>query len=190
MAKVVPALIGREVVEQGSHAPPCGLDGALVSFSEQGLELGEYEGMNAIGPSECPNDLDGVQVRAVGRQEQEMRPGIADQLALRRSFVAAEIVGNDDVAGREGRGESLVDPGGEHLAVDRPDQHEGGDDPVMAQAGQEGQGLPVTVRDMRCQTFVLRGPAAGPRPVGLDPGFTSRTFGSSMKIRRLGSSRC
>ena len=35
--------------------------GSGCGFSDQGLELGEYEGMNAIGPRECPNDFDRVQ---------------------------------------------------------------------------------------------------------------------------------
>jgi len=30
--------------------------------SDEGLELGEPEGMNASGPSECPIDFNGVEV--------------------------------------------------------------------------------------------------------------------------------
>ena len=60
----------------------------------------------------------------------------------------------------------------------------------MAQPGEEGERLPVAVRHLCREPLALAGPAAGSGHVGLDPGFASRTFGSSMKIRRLGSSRC
>ena len=92
--------------------------------------------------------------------------------------------------GGERRGRALRDPGCEHLVVDRPVQDEGRHDPVMAQPGEEGERLSVAVRHLCREPLALAGPAAGSGHVGLDPGFASRTFGSSMKIRRLGSSRC
>lgn len=62
--------------------------------------------------------------------------------------MASKIVGDHHVAGCEGRGEALLDPGCEHLAVDRAIQHEGCNDAVVTQPGQEGQGFPVPVRDV------------------------------------------
>ena len=41
MLKVVLAFSWGEGIEQGSDTPPCGFDGALVGFAEQGFELGE-----------------------------------------------------------------------------------------------------------------------------------------------------
>lgn len=57
----------------------------------------------------------------------------------------------------------------------------------MAQASQDGQGLPVPVRDMRRQAFALRGPAAGSRHVGLDPGFINedQALGIKPMLMRL-----
>ena len=94
--------------------------------------------MNATGSSECPIDLHGVQVRAVRWQEQQVRSGIADQLPGGQAFVASEVVGGDPISARQGRGEALANPGGEGIAVDRPVQHEGRDDLVVAQSGQKG----------------------------------------------------
>ena len=126
-----------------------------------------------------------------------MCASVSDQLSGRQAFVATEIVGDDNVAGGECRGEALLDPGGEHLAIDRPIQNEGSDDAIVAQAGQKGQGLPMPVRDVGGQSLALRGPAAGPGHVGLDPGLIRCPTGDceaicreGMKIRRLGSSRC
>ena len=155
------ALIWRECVEEVSYSPPCGFYGSFVGLSEQCLEFGE-------------DHFDGVQVGRVRRQEEQMRARVADELAGGLAFVAAEIVGNHDVTGREGRDEALVDPSGEAVAADWPVEHEGGHDAVMTQPGQERQGLPVTVRDMGRQARAAQAPATGPRHVGLDPCFIQK----------------
>jgi len=155
------ALIWSECVEEVSYSPPCGFHGSFVGLSEQCLELGE-------------DHFDGVQVGRVRRQEQEMRARVADELAGRLAFVAAEVVGDHDVAGGQGRDQALVHPGGEAVAVDRPVQDEGCDDAVMAQPGQEGQCLPVTVRDMGRKPCATLAPATGPGHVGLDPSFIQK----------------
>ena len=98
-----------------------------------------------------------------------MRARVSDELAGRLTFVAAEIVGNHDVSRCQDRGEALADPGGESVSIDRPVQHEGGYDAVVAQPGEEGQSLPVPVRNMCDQATAPRGPAAGPGHVGLHP---------------------
>lgn len=100
-----------------------------------------------------------------------MRPCVADQLTSGQAFVAAKVIGDDDIAGRQCWGEALADPGGEGIPVDRPVQNEGCHDVVVTHSGQECQGFPVPVRDMGCQSLAPRGPAASPGHVGLDPGF-------------------
>jgi hypothetical protein len=54
-----------------------------------------------------------TQIRAVGREEEEMRPGLADGRAGRRALVHAEVVEHDDVAWAERRRQRLLDPGPE-----------------------------------------------------------------------------
>jgi len=77
-------------LEEGPDPLPCCLDGSLVGFSEQRLELGEHL-------------LDRVEIGAVRRQEQEMCPDLADRLADGFALVAAQIVEDDDIAGRQRR---------------------------------------------------------------------------------------
>ena len=151
MPKVVLALCWCEGVEQVSDPSPRGFNGTLIGLSEGGLELGDSEGMNATGSSECPIDFDGVQVWAVGvggarkrpggafprTTEQQMGSGVSDHLSGGQAFVAAEVISDDDITGAERRGETLADPGGERLPGDRPVQHERSHDTVMAQSGQE-----------------------------------------------------
>lgn len=102
-----------------------------------------------------------------------MRTGRSDGGAGGLTLVASQIVEDDDVAGRERRDEVLLDPGGEGLAIDRSVQHQGGDDPIVAQAGQEGQRLPMPERSLAHQRRATWRPAAQPRHVGLDPGFVN-----------------
>jgi hypothetical protein len=73
-------------------------DWRLRGAAEQGFERGE-------------DLLDRVEVWRVGRQEAELGAGALDGLASR--LVAAEIIENDNVAGSQGRGEDLLDIGGE-----------------------------------------------------------------------------
>lgn len=146
-----------EVVEQGSDAAPCGLDGPLVGLAQQAFEFGEHL-------------LDRIEIGRVGRQEEQLDPGRPEQLAHADAFVAAEVVDDDDAAWLEFGDEKLLDPGSEALAIDRPVDHAGRDDAVVLQAGDEGQRLPVSVRHLVDQRLALRAPAVGAGHVGLGPG--------------------
>ena len=84
--------------------------------------------------------------------------------------MAAEIVHDDDVAGFQGRDEDLLDVNSEALAVDRAIENPWGLDPVVAQRGQEGRGLPVAVRDLGGEPDAARRPSPQRRHVGLGPG--------------------
>lgn len=75
-----------------------------------------------------------------------MGAGITDSVARRLALVAVEIIENDDIAGVEGWCQALLYPTGEGNAVDRPIEHEGRDDAIMAQAGEEGQRLRLPMR--------------------------------------------
>ena len=62
---------------------------------------------------------DGIEVRAIGWQVPEGGPGSLDGALDAGDLVGPEIVGNDDVAGLQGRHQDLVDVGAEALAIDR-----------------------------------------------------------------------
>lgn len=156
MFDVCGALFGREVIEECADASPYFLDGALFGFPDEGLELGEHH-------------LDGVEIRAVGRQEQEMGSGLADGLAGIGSLMASQIIEDDDVTRRQGGDEDLLDPGSEGGAIDRAVQHEGRHDPVVAQPGQEGERLPMAVWHLGKIGLTARAPAARAGHVGFYP---------------------
>src|SRR5512140_2069181 len=86
VGKVVGAFGRSEDWEQRSDPPPCRFDGSFRSLSEQCFEF-------------CEDLLDGIEVRAVRRQEEQLGAGGADSASHGLSFVTAEIVDDDDVAG-------------------------------------------------------------------------------------------
>jgi len=81
-------------------------------LSQESLQLGE-------------DLLDGVQVWAVGRQEDQVRAGFSDGLADGLSPVAAEVVHDHHIAGMERGDEHLLDVGPEPRAIDRAVEDEG-----------------------------------------------------------------
>ena len=99
-----------------------------------------------------------------------MGSGLADNASCRLAFVAAEIVEDHDVALGKGRRQYLLDVEGEELPVDRAIDDPWGIDAIDPQGGDEGECLPVTVRDARREAPTPRSPAAQRRHVGLDPG--------------------
>ena len=72
----------------------------------------------------------------------------------------------DGVPGRKGRCEELLNIGEEQLSVHRAIDHAGRIDPVVAQAGDEGGGLPVIVRHGHRQPLAALRPAMTPGHVG------------------------
>ncbi len=173
MAKICGALLGRECVQEFSDPSPCGFDGSFLGVSDERFEFGEHH-------------LDGVEVGAVGRQEKQMGADLADGLAGGLSFVASQVVENDHVTGFQGRRQGLLDPGGEGRPVDGAVEHEGSDDPVMAQARQKGQGFPMTVRNLGEQGFSTRAPTTQTRHVGLDPGLVDKDQAGGIKPVLMG----
>src|SRR5215211_7424099 len=145
--EVVCAFCWREEVEEVANLLPCGLNGPGLGLAEPVLELGEEL-------------LDGVQVGAVGRQEEEMGADGPDGAACRLSLVAAEIVEDDEVALGERRDEDPLHVEGEELAVNRPVDDPRRIDAIDPQRGDEGQRLPMAVRHAGLETLSARPPAA------------------------------
>jgi hypothetical protein len=136
---------------------PGGFEVTRLSLSDEVFELGE--------------DLfDGIEVGAVGRQEDEVSAFGSDDGASGLAFVAAEVVQDDDIARREDRGENLLDVKEEGFAVDRPIDHPRRINPVVAQRGDEGQGLPMAMGRIGLQPSSPRPLAPQGRHVGLHPG--------------------
>ena len=106
MPKIVAAFVRAEVRQALAEERPERLGAATASGANEGLELREAE-------------LDGIEVRAVGWQVPEGGPGGLDGALDAGDLVGPEIVGNDDVAGLQGRHQDLFDVGAEALAIDR-----------------------------------------------------------------------
>ena len=135
---------------------PCGFYGSGLSIAHHVLELGK--------------DLfDGIEIRAAGRQEDEMGAFGPDGLACRLAFVGAQIVEDDDIPLGQGRGEHLLDIGGEEIAIDGSIDHPGRIDPVMAQCGDESEGLPMSERSKGLEPLAPGPPTPEWSHVGLDP---------------------
>lgn len=157
-----------EVREQRADALPCCFDRSGFGFSQEGFEL-------------CEDLFDGVQVWAVGRQEQEFRAGLADGLAHGLAFVAAQVVHDDDVASRERRYEELLDISGEELAVDRSVDHARCVDPVATQGGKEGERAPFAERRFGMEPFAASGATMGAGHVGFSPGLVDEDEAPGIK---------
>lgn len=133
------------------------LYGSSLSLAEPVLEL-------------CEGLLDGVEVWAIGRQEDELCAGVSDGTAHFLALVTAEIVEDDDIARPEGGDQELLDVGPELLAVDRAIEEAGCLDAIMPQGGQEGERAPAAVRCLTDQPLAAWPPAAQRSHVGFCPG--------------------
>ena len=121
---------------------------------------------------ELDEDLfDGVQIGAVGRQEEGLCPGSADGCTNIGGLVAAEVIHDDHVARMKRGGQHLLDIGLEGFAIDRAVEHPGRIDPVASQGGEKRHRVPMAERRFRLQPLAARCPAAQGRHVGLGPGF-------------------
>ena len=112
MSEISGRLLRGEELEELSDASPCCFDGSFVRLPDERLEL-------------CEHHLDGIEVWAVGRQEEEMRTDIANCIACRLSFMASQIVEDDDVTGLECRDQTLLAPCGKSDAIDGTVEYEG-----------------------------------------------------------------
>ena len=132
-----------------------------------------------------PHVLDRVQVRAVGRQVPDLRPGRRDQLSHPRTFVAGEVVQHDDLTAMQRRQQNPLDIDLESIAVDRPVQRPGSMDPVEADRREHGRGFPVARRGGRQQPPATRTTAVRADHVRLGPAFIDESQASRVDVRRV-----
>jgi hypothetical protein len=86
--------------------------------------------------------------------------GVADGFARGLSFMAAEVVEDDDVALVQSWDEHISNIDTEEIAVDRSIDAPWGVNAVMAQRCNKGHGLPMTVRHKCLDPLAFRSPAA------------------------------
>ena len=115
--------------------------------------------------------LDGVEVGAIGGQEQKFRSLGSNGGPDGGFLVAGKVVQHHDVAWLESWTKLLLDPGGEAGGVDRLVEDERGIDAVISKCCDEGHGFPVTVGHLGLAPLANRRPAAQGRHIGFCPGF-------------------
>ena len=129
--------------------------GALGSFAQQRFELTERL-------------LDGIEIGRVLGEVAECRSDGFDGFGDTVDLVSGDIVHDDDVAGLKGGRETLFDVGEEGLSVHRPLDDEGSDHFVVAQACDEGDGFPMSVRRVVDQSIATWAASPGSHHVGGD----------------------
>ncbi len=95
--------------------------------------------------------------------------------------MTAKIVEDNNVAWLEGRDQELFYIGQETPAVYRTVHDCRSVDPVMTKRGEEGQRLPMTVRDLGAQPLTAATAAMGARHIGLGPGLVDKNEAPGIK---------
>jgi hypothetical protein len=152
-----------------------------VTDSEEGAPDGFANGSDDASAGfadevlhECPAWLYRVQVRRIGRQMEDARPSLLDQLSDLRRVVGTQIVQHDDISPLELRAEAFSDERDEFRTVHRAGGHLMAHDTVGADGARDAQGLPP-VRRLPIQQPLpaFRAPSArGHRRVA--PGFVQK----------------
>lgn len=154
--EVVGAFAWCEGSDEAAHDGPEAIDGALGGLAQEGLQLGE-------------GVFDRVEVGAVRRQIQKARADRFDHGAHLGSFVAGEVVHDDDIAWLERRDEDAGDVGLEGVAIDRSVEDEGSNHSVGRETSHERGRLRVSVSDADPQALSARRSSVTARHVGGGP---------------------
>jgi hypothetical protein len=92
-----------------------------------------------------------------------------------------QIIHDDDVAATEGWCEALLDVREEDGAVHRSINYEGSDNPVMAQAGDESDCFPMSMRNRCDQPLPARATTSEPHHVCAGSGLVDKHQPSGVK---------
>jgi hypothetical protein len=135
-------------------------------FTFLGAEGADYQSDSTTKPLDCSLGgraqmlfhfaealFDRIEVRRILRQIFQLRTDCFDCLAHASDLVSCKIVHDDNVAAIERRSQTLLDIRDEGRPVHWPVNDEGGDNPIVAQAGYEGDGLPMPVRGVANQSL-------------------------------------
>ena len=158
MFEVICAFGWRELFEDGFERFADGVERSWCHPSKQGFDFGEHQ-------------LDGVKVRAVGREIEQLHPCAFEALADARDFMSWQIVDDDDAARFHLRDEAFFQPLLEDHAGHGTRQQLRGEDGIVGQAGQECRCHPVTMRRFADKFLALLAPTVRPRHCRVGAGF-------------------
>jgi hypothetical protein len=118
--------------------------------------------------------FDRIKVRRILRQILQPRADRFDRLAHASHLVSRKIVHDDGIAVIERRGQTLLDIRDEGRPVHWPVNDEGRDHPIIAQAGHEGDGLPMPVRCVANQSSAPWTSTVEPHHLGAGRGLVDK----------------
>lgn len=107
----------------------------------------------------CEELFDGIEVRAVGRQENGTRAASLDCFFDPVYLMSGNIVQKDDLTLLQSWSKDLFNIGQEVGAVHWAIQHKRGGDAIIVQPAYESRGFPVAVRHLINKPFAFRSPA-------------------------------
>src|SRR5207342_164125 len=163
MTDVIGAFLRGKEVDSAADEVPEGVDGPSLSLAQQLFEFGE-------------GHLDRIEIRAVGRQEQEARAGVGDEALRLFVLMARQVVEDHRVTLAQNGDEDLRDIGEETLGVDRPLEHEGRNQSLAGEAGKKRRCLPMPVRRMAEGTCADVGPGVTTRHRCRRPSFVEENW--------------
>ena len=173
MSKVITAFLGAEVRQTGAEERPEGLGGSTAGSTHEGFELREAE-------------LNGIEVRTVGRQIPERGADALDRDADARDFVRGEVVGDHDVPGSERGQEDLLEIGEETRPVDGAVEHPGRGQAGDPQRREKGARLPPCARRVVMDAGPAESPTIPPQEIVRKAGFVEKDQAGRIPGRRGG----
>lgn len=145
-------------MKKGGSGKQEAIEAALSGLAQVCFKLGEEV-------------FDGVEIRAVGRQEhQGSAPGF-DGLADPGDLVRTQIVGDDKIAWPQGRPKHVAHIFQKGRPVHRSVQKPGGFQAIATQGRHEGVGAPVAVRDFVDAALPSLSPAVSSGHIGREARF-------------------
>jgi len=126
--------------------------------------------------------FDRIEIRRILRQISQARAHRFDCLAHANDLVSRKVVHDDGIAASERRSQTLLNICDEGWPVHRPIENEGCDHSVVAQAGYEGDGFPMTVRCVTNQSNAPWTSTVEPHHLGAGGGLVDKH--QSRRVKR------
>src|SRR5215472_10745502 len=144
------------------------LDRSLGGLAQESLERMEHQ-------------LDGVKVRRILRQVAQACASSPDRFLYASNLMECYVVGHDNVATLERRGQTLLYVSQECFAIHGSFDQHGSHDAGLTQAGDKRHRLPVAHRRVRDQPLSARVPTVKAYHVGRDCRFVDEHEASRVK---------
>jgi hypothetical protein len=161
MSDVVPTFGRRVTGERGGDEGGDLIKAARPRCAQERFEFGEGE-------------FDGIEVRAVGRQESEVCAGGLDRGPHLGLFVHRQVVEDDDVTRAQRRPQDLLDVGQEARIVDGAVKDRRRGQAIRPQPDDHRVRLPVTARRVIVEARAPETPPIATKEVGRDATFIEK----------------